>query len=121
MNQCKAKSSQTGLRCRKAAIAGAKVCRTHGGAARQVQEAAKLRILGMVNPALAQLRKLIDKADSDHVKLSAIKDVLDRAGLDPRQKVDHRFVDADDRDRPVTLADIDRIIAEADAADGGEK
>jgi len=53
----------------------------HGGRAPQVRAAARLRILGMVNPALHALSKLIETADSDSVKLSAVKDVLDRAGL----------------------------------------
>lgn len=42
----------------------------------------------MVDPALAALRKLVDTADSDSVRLSAVKDILDRAGYKPRDKVD---------------------------------
>ncbi len=42
----------------------------------------------MVDPALVRLRKLIDKADGDSVSLAAVRDVLDRAGLGARQKVD---------------------------------
>jgi hypothetical protein len=42
----------------------------------------------MVDPALAALRKLVDEADSDAVRLSAVKDILDRAGYKPRDKVD---------------------------------
>ena len=34
----------------------------------------------MVEPALEQLRRLIHSADSDSVKLTAIRDVLDRTG-----------------------------------------
>ena len=34
----------------------------------------------MVAPALSQLRRLVDNADSDSVKLTAIRDILDRAG-----------------------------------------
>lgn len=34
----------------------------------------------MVDPALVELRKLIARADSDSVRLSAIKDILDRTG-----------------------------------------
>jgi hypothetical protein len=42
----------------------------------------------MVDPAITALRKLVDEADSDAVRLSAIKDILDRAGYKPREKVD---------------------------------
>ncbi len=37
----------------------------------------------MVHPALDALRRLIDRADSDSVKITAIKDVLDRTGFKP--------------------------------------
>lgn len=42
----------------------------------------------MVDPALTALRKLVETADSDSVRLGAIKDILDRAGYKPRDKVD---------------------------------
>ncbi len=53
----------------------------HGGRAPQVRAAAQLRILSLVNPALHELARLVKEADADSVKLSAVKDVLDRAGL----------------------------------------
>ncbi len=78
---CTAHSSRTGDRCKRHAIIGGTVCPSHGGRAPQVRAAADKRILMMVNPALRRIRELIDTADSDHVKLSAAKDVLDRAGV----------------------------------------
>lgn len=42
----------------------------------------------MIDPALVQLGKLIEQADSDSVKLAAIKDVLDRVHGRPQQRVD---------------------------------
>jgi len=41
----------------------------------------------MVEPALTELAKLVEQADSDSVKLSAIKDVLDRAGFKPKEHI----------------------------------
>jgi len=41
----------------------------------------------MVWPALVQLRRLIDSADGDSVKLAAVKDVLDRTGFKPSDLV----------------------------------
>lgn len=38
-------------------------------------------------PALTVLRKLIDQADGDAVKLAAVRDILDRAGLKPSDLV----------------------------------
>lgn len=55
----------------------------HGGSAAQVRERAQQRLLAMVHPALEALRTLIDAADSDSVRISAIRDVLDRTGFKP--------------------------------------
>lgn len=79
--QCTAHSTRTGDRCKKAAILGGNVCGTHGGRAPQVRAAAQQRILALVNPALHELARLVKEADSDSVKLSAVKDILDRAGM----------------------------------------
>ena len=80
--QCKAKTKNGGKPCRAQAIAGGTVCRMHGGGAPQVREAARLRILELVDPALATLyRSLKLKGPASGVALAAAKDVLDRAGL----------------------------------------
>jgi hypothetical protein len=42
--QCKAQAHSTGERCRRAPIAGAEVCRVHGGASPQVKAAAARRL-----------------------------------------------------------------------------
>lgn len=43
--RCTAKSKSTGDRCKRQAIAGGTVCRTHGGKAPQVAEAARRRLM----------------------------------------------------------------------------
>lgn len=53
----------------------------HGGSAPQVKLSARARLETYVDPALTALRNLVDTADSDSVRLSAIKDILDRAGV----------------------------------------
>lgn len=87
--QCIATSRRTGKRCGAYAIVGGTVCKWHGGAAPQVRLAANERIAEMVDPALSALRQLVDTADSDSVRLSAIKDILDRAGYKPKERVEH--------------------------------
>lgn len=77
-SQCRATSKQSGKRCGRAAIPGGSVCRMHGGSAPQVQSRARERLLEMVDPALAKIRKLIDNADTDGTCLAACKAVLDR-------------------------------------------
>ncbi len=87
--KCTATSRQTGARCGAWPIPGGTVCKWHGGAAPQVQKAARDRLADMVDPALTALKGLIETADSDSVRLSAIKDILDRAGYKPTEKQQH--------------------------------
>ena len=54
----------------------------HGGSAPQVREAARRRLLALVDPALATLaRSLKLDGPAASVALAAAKDVLDRAGM----------------------------------------
>ena len=87
-NRCKA-HRKNGEQCKKAAITGATVCRMHGGAARQVVNAARVRLQ---NAADKMARELLGIATDDSVpegvRLAAVKDALDRAGLKPITAVD---------------------------------
>lgn len=80
---------RNGEPCLNYAIRGAKVCRLHGGSAPQVRAAAQVRIL-MASDLAA--KKLVDLMQSptvdDRVKLSAAKDLLDRANLAGTQNVE---------------------------------
>lgn len=87
-NQCVA-HKKSGERCQKAPINGAKVCRFHGGAAPHVKAAAKARLENAADRmAKALLKIAVDDAAPLPVRLAAIKDALDRAGLTPRQALD---------------------------------
>jgi hypothetical protein len=78
--QCKAHSSRSGKRCNRSAIAGATVCATHGGSAPQVRKAAALRVIALIDPALANLASDL-KSKNPTIRQKATFDVLDRAGL----------------------------------------
>lgn len=85
-NQCVA-HKKNGERCQKAPIRGATVCRFHGGAARHVKAAAKARLENAADQMARQLLGIALDADAPPaVKLAAIKDALDRAGLAPNAK-----------------------------------
>lgn len=43
-NQCRAKAKSTGERCQRSPVAGAAVCRVHGGASQHVKAAARRRL-----------------------------------------------------------------------------
>jgi hypothetical protein len=79
--------NQNAARCYAYAIPGGKVCRYHGGAAPQVKLAAEDRLRALVHPAITGLQQLIAQADSDSVRLSAIRDLLDRTGYKPTEKI----------------------------------
>lgn len=85
---------KNGEQCRKWAIYGTTVCRSHGGAAPQVREKAKQRLLE-ASPRLAE--RLIGLAENDladgtkvgaYVQVQAINSVLDRAGVVEQKQVD---------------------------------
>lgn len=79
--RCHAKSKQSGERCGKRSVPGASVCRTHGGAAPQVQRAAAMRLAQMVDPAMGVLaRELTNQSSRPADRLRAVENILDRAG-----------------------------------------
>ncbi|AKK30727.1 hypothetical protein [Mycobacterium sp. EPa45] len=79
--RCTARSSRTGNLCKNAAILGSHVCRYHGGAAKQVKQAARTRLENAAELMAKQLLGMALTADTESVKLAAIRDALDRAGL----------------------------------------
>lgn len=101
---CKATSKATGKPCGRTAEPGATVCRYHGGAAPQVKRKATLRLLELVDPAIATLARTMTDANAPHAaRLRAAENVLDRAGV-PRK------VDVTDTDAAKALL-IERLLA----------
>lgn len=115
MAKCTAHSSQTGNPCRNNAIDGGTVCRMHGGSAPQVKQAALERIRAAAFDAAGELARLAVGAESEAVRVSAIKDLLDRAGLNAKLLIESEVtVHAQD--------DFARAVAELEAelARGGQ-
>ncbi|WP_412475542.1 hypothetical protein ACK8HH_03630 [Gordonia sp. LUNF6] len=80
---------KTGERCRRLAIKGATVCRVHGGASGHVRRAARARLEMAADRMAKELLKIaVSDEAPDHVKLAAIKDALDRAGLSAKTAVE---------------------------------
>jgi hypothetical protein len=80
----------------------------HGGGAPQVAKAARERLVALVYPAIAQLAKRIEDADSPALALRAATEVLDRAGYESGSKVEHSGPDG----QPMTLL-VSNIIRPA--------
>ena len=57
------------------------MCRMHGGAAPQVKRAAQLRLLELINPAIATLAREMAQADRSVDRQRAANSILDRAGV----------------------------------------
>jgi hypothetical protein len=80
--RCAAHNRQGG-QCGHLAMRAQTVCRYHGGKNPHALANAEERLRALVHPAITGLAELIARADSDSVRLSAIKDVLDRTGFRP--------------------------------------
>lgn len=85
--QCHARSKRSQTQCKRPAIRGGTVCHIHGGASPQVQRAAADRIRDLVDPSLNRIQKTIADDDNPALALAAARDILDRAGLKPTEKI----------------------------------
>lgn len=85
--QCEA-HVQDGSRCRRPAIAGANVCRQHGGAIPAVRAKAAARIGNAADQMVKRLQAMLDDpAVEARDKIKIAQDLLDRAGLNATEKL----------------------------------
>ena len=82
--RCRA-HTQAGEPCRAWAIVGGTVCSKHGGSAPQVKRKAQERLLASVDWLIVELLKIARSSNNEGVKLQAIRDALDRAGMGAKQ------------------------------------
>lgn len=80
---------KNGERCKNAAILGGTVCKFHGGAAKHVRNAARIRLANAADRMARELLKMAtDDNVSDSVKLAAIRDALDRGGISVKAEIE---------------------------------
>src|SRR2546423_14501902 len=77
--------TRLGVPCRRNAFKGATVCHTHGGAAPQVREAARLRLACLVSLALRRLALLIAKGEGAQA-LGGLRGVLTQRAVCLRRR-----------------------------------
>lgn len=113
--KCKAKSKRSGKRCKRDVIRGGTVCAMHGGKAPQVIAKAKIRLAALVDPAITRLEKVIKKSKHEPSAVAAAKDILDRVGLKPTDKVKFEGdIEVSDPGREkLTDEQLDWLIAQA--------
>lgn len=73
--------NRDGSPCKKPPTRGATVCRMHGAGAPAVKEAARNRLAMAADGLMQTLLKIAASAESEAVRLAAVKDALDRAGF----------------------------------------
>ncbi len=107
--QCNATSKQSKARCRNGSIPGGSVCRFHGGATPVVKAKAELRIKealeAMLPKGMQRYEKLVD-SKHDAVALNVVRDLLDRTGHKPTERVETTNYTPEDVE---TLANLDDI------------
>lgn len=79
---------KSGERCRRQARRGTSVCDWHGAKAPQVKRRARQRIEEAADRMAKALLGIATSAESESVKLKAITEALDRAGLSTKQAVE---------------------------------
>ena len=92
----------------------------HGGAAPQVKRAAEERLRELVDPALNRLTKLIED-ESAGVALAAVKDVLDRAGYGPKQRIELTIRQQAEKLAADLGLDVEELLAEAERILAGSR
>lgn len=80
---------KNGKQCKKAALRGAHVCAYHGGRAPQVKARAKVRIEEATDKLAGYLLQMAaDTNIPEGVRLTAIRDALDRGGLGAKSSME---------------------------------
>lgn len=87
--RCRARSKQSGERCGNPAMPGAYTCRFHGSATPTARAKAQLRLVELIDPAIATLAREMTTAKNSNDRQRAANSLLDRAGVPRRTEVDH--------------------------------
>jgi phage terminase small subunit len=80
----------------------------------EIQEKTNQMIQAAVPGALAQLTNLVGNAQSESVKLGAIKDILDRAGYRPTEKIEQQISHMESASTDELKKELEALIGTSD-------
>ena len=67
---------------------GQLVCATHGGQSPQAKNSAMARMIAAADPVAGELIRIALRGESEAVRVSAIRDILDRTGYAAKQMLE---------------------------------
>lgn len=79
--RCHAKSKETGKRCGRWSVKGARVCVVHGGRSPHVKSKAMSRLMDMQPKAMDRLQEILNNSQDERVVLQAVNMILERLGV----------------------------------------
>jgi phage terminase small subunit len=81
---------------------------------REIEERSRKMIQDCVPGALTQLRSLSENAESESVRLGAVKDILDRAGLKPTDKIEQQISHVETASVDELKRELEGLIGKSD-------
>ena len=76
----------------------------------EIERRTKKMIGDAVPAAMAMLRHLVENAESESVRLGAVKDILDRAGLKPTEKVEQQITQVEQKSTEELQAELEALL-----------
>ena len=106
-----------GQRCGSRPVFGAPFCRAHGGTEIITMQEARMRLQGMLAPALARLQWILDDPRSELQSVVRVtRDILDRCGLKPVDKFEFSGVVGILKQEDLERLSVDQLERLAEAA-----
>ena len=85
--------------------------------AKEIEDRQKKMLQDCVPGALMQLQNLVHSAESESVRLGAVKDVLDRAGLKPVEKVKQEISHVETASTDELQRELEALIGTSDISE----
>ena len=85
--------------------------------AKEIEERQRKMIQDCVPGALAQLNELVQGAESESVRLGAVKDVLDRAGLKPTEMIKQEISHVETASTDELQRELEALIGTSDISE----